>query len=158
MPACRIPGAHGPKTPCRTPIFLGFGPARRDCAPDGPRQPAVLRAEHARVRAPIFNMNAAHVERQFRAGQRQPAPEPGRGGFRMGRTQPHGIAGHHGPAAAPIFNATPGYVERMFRARRAKAAQPAPRGWPSRFAPNCGEGRDFGGYVRRSFEGLLLGS
>ena len=41
----------------------------------------------------------------------RPAPERGRGGFRMGRTQPHGIDEPHGTAPAPIFGVRPAYCQ-----------------------------------------------
>ena len=36
LPAFITPNTHGSKTPCRTPIFLEFGPAPGGCAPTGP--------------------------------------------------------------------------------------------------------------------------
>ena len=58
----------------------------------------------------------------------QQAPERGRGGFRMGRTQAHGVAGHRG---APCF-----CFAHPAGQPRARAGAKA---WLRSFAPDCGE-------------------
>ena len=113
------------------PNFFGFWARPPGSCPDGPRQPAVLRADHATVHLRFRAAPHLGFEHDFGriapplSDRCQPAPERGRGGFRIGRTQPHGIAGHHGLAAVPIFNFTPAKVAPLFRARRRKATQPA---------------------------------
>ena len=74
LPAFRTPGAHGPKTPCRTPIFW---------RPDGPRRPAVLRADHATVHLRFRGVPRPGFEHDF--GRIAPSLSNRRGGFRMGR-------------------------------------------------------------------------
>ena len=73
----------------------------------------------------------------------------------MGRTQPHADFQCNPPV---MLSACSGPVGQKRRSQPREGPRMAKMAWPSHFAPNCGEGRDFGGYVRRSFEGLLLGS
>ena len=59
----------------------------------------------------------------------QQAPERGRGGFRMGRTQAHGVARHRCPPCF-CFAHLPGSPEK---------ARAGAKAWLRSFAPDCGE-------------------
>ena len=141
LPAFITSNTHAPKTPCRTPIFLDFEAARRG---DGPREPPVLRADHARVRAPIFNMNPAHVERLFRASWPNRCRQASERGFRMGRMQPHGIAGsqaHRGPdfkhQPRLCFSACSGPARHKWHSQHREGPRQAQKALPGRFTPDC---------------------
>jgi len=116
-----------------TQFFFDFQAARGGCAPTTPGgRPFCEQTTHPRE--PDFSsvprLGFEHDSGRFvhaLSKQCQPAPERGRGGFRMGRTQPHGIAEHHRTALAPNFGFHPACVEWLFRASRPKRHQPAPR-------------------------------
>ena len=142
------------------PNFFGFWARPPGWCPDGPRRPAVLRADHARMRARFSAQPPLVLEPDVGriapclSNRCQPAPERGRGGFRMGRTQPHRIAGH-GPAAAPIFSTQPPVMLSACSGPPGqKATQPAPRraahgqkGFAGPFHTKLRRAHDFGGHV-----------
>ena len=133
------------------PIFLDFGPARRDGAPTAPGgRPFCEPTTHG---CPVLEPDVGPIAPCL-SNRCQPAPERGRGGFRMGRTQPHQIAGH-GPAAAPIFSTQPPVMLSACSGPPGqKATQPAPRraahgqkGFAGPFHTKLRRAHDFGGHV-----------
>ena len=113
-----FPGAHGPKTPCRTPIFLDFGPACRDRGPTAPGGRFARRPRHG----PCWVLSTISAESHLYC----------RIGAVVGDClgwveQPHRIAGHHGPAAPRFSTQAPVVLSACSGPAGQKAAQPAPK-------------------------------
>ena len=107
------------------PNFFGFGSRPRKVRPDDPRRPPVLRPDHAPARARFPSVPCPgfeHDSGRFAAAlskRCQPAPERGRGGDRMGRTQAHGVTG-------PIVRVHPAYVSHTLPGPPAKSGTAIP--------------------------------
>ena len=160
LPAFRTPGAHGPKTPCRTPIFLDFGPARRDRAPTAPGsrpfcEPTTLRSVSDFGLPPAWVLSTISAESPLtcRIGASQPRNVVGKGlgWVEHSHTESPGIT----PAAAPIFSTQPPVMLSACSGPAGqKATQPAPRraahgqkGFAGPFHTKLRRAHDFGGHV-----------
>ena len=140
------------------PNFFGFGSRPGRVCPGDARRPPVLRPDHAPATVPFPSvpcLGFEHDSDRFAASlskRCQPAPERGRGGFRMGRTQPPKIAKHHGTAPPSFFGVHPVYLLHTSSAAPAKSGpassrRPAhgPKGFAGPFYTKLWRQHDFSG-------------
>ena len=141
----------------RHPNFFGFWTRPPGSCPDGPRQPAVLRVDHASVHLRFRRVPRLGFEHDFGgiapplSNRCQPAPERGRGGFRMGRTQPHGISAYHAARVLLILEVRPAYVSHTPPGAPAKSGTARPahgqNGLAEPLRAKLWRGCNFVGYV-----------